>query len=311
MIKKTQAVPTAEPAVCIVILNWNGLTDTLACLKSLSEITYQNYKVVVIDNGSVQNDASEIKKQFPQLELIRNEHNLGFTGGCNQGMSAALKMGMDYVVLLNNDTIVTKDFLGQMVGFYEKEPTAGMVSPLILYTDRRRVWFGGGKVVWGLIKHQHKGKPIDTVKLPEEPFKTDYVPGTALLISTKLIGEIGMLDEKYFAYYEDLDWCWRAQRQGKNAFVVPSAIIYHKKSGSTSEGGHRKFNKIPAFYMARNSLLLASNFKSISKAFFIFAQLFIKLPLTIILLVSPHAWLSYVHGTLIGLKMIARKDGVG
>jgi len=293
-----------EPKVCIVVLNWNGLDDTLACLSSVYQLAYSNFRVVVIDNGSAAGQAGAIREHFPKVGLIKNKENLGFTGGCNQGIDEALKAGADYVVLLNNDTIVTEDFLSKVVDFYEKTPDAGMVSPVILYTDRKRLWFAGAKVTLGIIRHLYKGKTADDAEIPKEPFKTGYVPGTALLISTELIKKIGSLDDRYFAYYEDLDWSWKARKLGYYPYVVPSARIYHKKSGSTSEGGHKKWNKIPAYYVARNSILLASNFTSFKKVGFILAQVFIKLPLNMILLVKPNAWGSYLRGTGRGLSMV-------
>lgn len=293
-----------EPSVYLIVLNWNGLDDTLMCLESVYKLGYPNFRVVVVDNGSNAGQAAAIADRFPEVKLIKNKENLGFTGGCNQGIDEALKAGADYVVLLNNDTIVTADFLSKTVDFYEKTPDAGMVSPVILYTDRKRVWFAGAKVTLGIIRHLYKGKTVNDAEIPKEPFRTGYVPGTALLIKTALIKKIGKLDDRYFAYYEDLDWGWKANKLGYYPYVVPSAVIYHKKSGSTSEGGHKKWNKIPAYYVARNSILLASNFTSFKKVGFIFAQVLIKLPLNMILLVRPNAWGSYLRGTGRGLSMM-------
>ncbi len=286
--------------VCIVTINWNGLDDTLECLQSLESIDYRDYEVVVIDNGSKDGEADRIAHEYPDVELIRNSENLGFTGGCNQGIAFALAHSAEYVLLLNNDTVVTPDFLTKLVELYELLPDAGMVSPVILYNDRRRIWFAGAEVRHGIARHLHKGRLYESIDLGSQPFKTDYVPGTALLISARLIGRIGALNDEYFAYYEDLDWCYRARKVGYFSYVEPRAVIYHKKSGSTGEGGHTKLNKVPAYFVARNGVLFASNLEGFEKMIYVIEQFLVKLPLSLVLLVKPQAWGSYVRGLLDG-----------
>jgi GT2 family glycosyltransferase len=285
-----------QPRAHIVILNWNSLKDTLKCLASLSALEYANYKVIVVDNGSKNNEADKLAHKFPNVHVIANTENLGYTGGCNKGIEHALKNSADFVLLLNNDTTVEPNFLAELVDFYQNTADAGMVSPLILYSDKKRIWFAGGQVALGMIRHINKGRPIDEVGLHSTPFLSDYVPGTSLLIGTDLIKKIGKLNDKYFAYYEDLEWCYKAQQLGLLSYVVPSSIIYHKKSGSTSDGGHKRFNKIPAYYIARNGVLYASNLKSFRKMWYLFCQLFIKLPLSLLLVVKPDAWWHYIVG---------------
>lgn len=289
------------PKVNIVILNWNGLDDTINCLDSLKKLDYSNYQVVVIDNGSENNEGAKLKKQFPDVHVVQNKDNKGYTGGCNQGIEYGQKTKSDYILLLNNDVVVTKDFLKPMVNFYESSEDAGMISPVILYTDKTNVWFAGAKVVAGMIRHNNKGRPAVDADIPKNPFKTGYVPGTALLISTKLIDKIGLLDNRYFAYYEDLDWCYKAEQIGYFPYVIPKSVVYHKKSGSTSEGGHKKFSKIPAYYLARNGILFATNYKGLSRLYCLFIQIFVKYPLNIIILIKPDAWKDHTKGLIDGL----------
>jgi GT2 family glycosyltransferase len=287
--------------VCVVTINWNGLDDTLECLRSLETINYRDYEVVVIDNGSKNGDADRIAHRFPDVQLIRNPENRGFTGGCNQGIDVALASSAEYVLLLNNDTIVTADFLTKLVERYESLPDAGMISPVILYSDRRRIWFAGAEVRYGIARHLHKGRLYESIDLGSQPFKTEYVPGTALLVSTALIRRIGVLNDDYFAYYEDLDWCYRARKAGRYSYVEPRAIIYHKKSGSTGEGGHVRLNKVPAYFVARNGVLFASNLEGRERMIYVINQFLLKLPLSLMLLVKPQAWGSYVRGLLDGM----------
>ncbi len=304
--KKKTATHSAkwQPLVSVTILNWNGLDDTVRCLESVKGQVYKNLRILVVDNGSNDDEASEIKRQFPSVHLIRNSQNLGFTGGHNQGMEAALEVKADYVLVLNNDVVLTPDSIEKLVAFYEVTPDAGMISPLILYSDRERLWFGGGRVAMGMIRHTHKGDKVASLDLPKAPFKTDYVPGTAMLVSTKLIREIGKLDNRYFAYYEDLDWCQRAETHGYYAYIVPEAVVYHKKSGSTSKGGHRRFTKIPSYYLGRNAFLLASEYGRFKKFWYTLVQVFVKLPLSLILIIDIHAWGSYIRGLIVGMRML-------
>lgn len=290
-----------QPKVYIVTINWNGLKDTLECLESLRTIDYKNFETVVIDNGSNDNQAATIKQKFPKIKLIKNQRNQGFTGACNQGIKLALKEGADYVLLLNNDTIVTKDFLAKIVEFYESSPDAGMVSPVVLYNDRKTIWFAGAKIQLGIVRHINKALSLKDLK-SKQPFETRFVPGAALLVSTKLIKQIGPLDDKYFAYYEDIDWCYRAKAAGYSSYVVPQTVIYHKKSASTGEGHRSKRNKIPAYYLARNSLLFASNLSTFKKVGYIICQFIFKLPLSLLLLIKPSAWISYIKGLIDGLR---------
>ena len=287
--------------IVVVILNWNGLSDTIARLESLQAVEYDNYVVVIVDNGSTHGEADEIELRFPHVHLIRNLTNLGFAGGCNQGIDHARDPGADYVCLLNNDTLVTPGFLGTVVRAYERIPSAGMVAPLILYPESSRIWFAGARVFMGMIRHSNKGQPLESVDLPSKPFRSDYVPGTALLIRLDLIARIGKLDERYFAYYEDLDWCLKAERLGYFPYVEPAAVITHKKSGSTSEGGTNRWSSIPAYLVARNGFLLSPHYRGLRAIIFYFVQIFVKTPLTMAMLVDLGAWPSYLRGLYDGL----------
>jgi GT2 family glycosyltransferase len=290
----------STPVVYIVTINWNGLADTLECLGSLKLLDYKNFQTVVIDNGSSNAEADKIKLKYPGIKLIKNSTNLGFTGACNQGIDLAMKHKADYVLLLNNDTIITPEFLTKTVKFYESTADAGMVSPIVVYNDRKTVWFAGAKIQLGIVRHT-KNIKLSDIKRQTEPIKTEFVPGAALLVSAKLIKLIGKLDDKYFAYYEDVDWCYRAKAAGYNSYVVPQALIYHKKSASTGDGDRSKRGKVPAYFLARNGLLFATNLSGFKKAVYLANQFIFKLPLSLVLLVKPSAWSSYIRGLFDGL----------
>lgn len=297
-----------SPKVAIVTINWNGLNDTKKCIESAKKINYNNYEIVVVDNGSKNDEAQKIRQAYPGVTVLENEENLGFTGGCNTGIKHALKEKADYILLLNNDATVEKNFLRPLVEFYESEPRAGLVSPLILYSDKKTIWYSGGTVKsWaGIVRMQNKGAAVSEARLPKEPYMTGFACGAGLLISSRLVKKIGMLDDAYFAYYEDSEWSYRARRAGYESYVVPGSLIYHEKSASTGKGGRNKFGKIPAYYLARNGMLFSSQINGAEKVIYVLAQFFIKLPLSLILLIDPKAWSSYLKGLIAGTALLIR-----
>jgi GT2 family glycosyltransferase len=237
--------------VTILILNWNQLNDTRRCLESLDKLTYRNYRIILIDNGSSDGSDRELARLFPGVTLVRNQTNRGFTGGNNVGITAAMESDTDYLLLLNNDTVVEPDFLDKLVGAVAERPEIGIASPKIMFDpDRDRLWFAGGGFRPLLHKtyHLYYGKRdrgmLKGLKL------TPWVSGCAMLIKRKVIETVGALDEKYFLHYEDVDLCERAARVGYYCAVVPEAVIYHKFAASMS-GKHSPFY---AYFRVRNSL---------------------------------------------------------
>ena len=291
-----------SPSVHIIILNWNNMQDTSKCLESLQGLKYKNYELVVVDNGSKNHEGDQLKNRFPEIILIKNPTNLGFTGGCNTGIKYALEQNADYIFLLNNDTIVSDDFLGKLVDFYESTPDAGHVCPLTLALDKQTILYGGARFnLWtGIIRMINKGKLKKDVTLSANPYKTDYASGACDLVSTNLIKKIGMLDDSYFFYFEDTDWSYLAREHGYESYVVPTAEIYHKKSASTNS--MKRFSRMPAFYLARNGLLFSKRVKGAQKIVYIISQYLIRMPTSLIFLIQFKAWPSYLkglaHGTL-------------
>jgi len=220
------------PLVYIIILNWNGKIDTLACLQSLSALKYPNYHIVLIDNASHDGLAEIIKNDYPYVTLFENSRNLGFAEGCNIGIRFALAQKCDYVLLLNNDTLVAPSFLSKLVDAGELFPEGGMLSPLIFYDQpATRLWFYRGGINW----HDGCGYHDETLADRSDLFTTcmtdsEYLPGCALLVKRQVIEQIGELDGRFFAYYEDVDWCVRCRQAGWTLIVVPSAVIWHKLS---------------------------------------------------------------------------------
>ncbi|MFC2082233.1 glycosyltransferase family 2 protein [Bacteroidota bacterium] len=189
------------PQVNIVILNWNGLEDTLECLESLRNINYPNYKIIVVDNHSTGNDVELIKEKYENeiSKLIVTEQNLGFSGGNNIGIDYSVESGAEYILLLNNDTVVEADFLTILVN-EGKSDDIGIVSPMIAYfSDNKKIWSAGGKIN----KLKASGFTFGRNKNVEN-FNyariCSFASGCCLLIKSRMIKEIGKLDENYFLY---------------------------------------------------------------------------------------------------------------
>jgi GT2 family glycosyltransferase len=230
------------PLVYIIVLSWNGKDDTLECLKSLQQLTYPNVRVLLIDNASTDGTVATVRNAFADVGILVNPTNLRFAGGNNIGIKHALASSADYVLLLNNDTIVEPDFLTHLVRVAERESGVGMVSPKIYYFHQPQlIWFAGGKIEWwkGWISHigirENDRGQYDTIR------ETDYLTACCVLVKREVIERIGMLDERYFIYGEDADWCIRASRAGYKLLYVPSAVIWHKLS--MSAGGHLSWFK--------------------------------------------------------------------
>jgi GT2 family glycosyltransferase len=232
----------SSPLVYIVVLTWNGKEDTLECLRSLQAVTYANFRILVIDNASADGTSEEVQKFLPNIEVMSNETNLRFAGGNNVGIRYAIGKNADYILLLNNDTVVEKEFLSELIATAECDPEIGMVGAKIYYhDDPTRIWFAGGMIEWWKGWISHVGlRQLDQGQF-ESVEETDYITGCCLLVKRQVIEKIGILDESYFMYGEDADWCIRAQRAGYKLTVQPKAKVWHKLS--VSSGGHLSWFK--------------------------------------------------------------------
>ena len=238
--------------VSLVILNWNGLNDTLACLESLQKLDYDNFEIVVVDNGSRDGSPAAIRERFPAVTLIENERNLGFAGGNNVGLRHALERDADYVLLLNNDTEVAPDFLRRMVAAAEADASVGVIGPTIYYFERPNlIWSAGGDIDRRRGQTRMVGlNTPDAGQFGSEPRPVDFVTGCALLAKRAVIEQVGLLDERFFAYFEEAEWCVRARRAGFRIIHVPEARVWHKiplDARDSSPAVH--------YYMTRNRLL--------------------------------------------------------
>lgn len=290
------------PKVALIILTWNGKDDTIECLESLKKITYKNYEIIIVDNASKDNVSQIINENYPYVKLITNSTNRGFSGGNNDGLNYALKTDADYFLLLNNDVIVAPDFLDKLIMFAETDPKIGIVSPLIYYYDRPSiVWSAGLKIrLLGLYNLMNFiGK--DDKNIPEI-FNPQVVSGAGLCVKREVVEKIGLLDELYFTYCEDVDFCYRARFAGYEIFTVKSSKIWHKVSAST--GG--SFNPLNQYFMARGRSIFIKKFGSrLEKMLFIPLAIieFCYINLRELLKNNIRSSLPKFHGYIDGWKM--------
>lgn len=242
------------PLVCVVVLNWNSLDGTLACLRALAATRYPNMRTIVVDNGS-SDDAVAPLADLPGIDLVRNAANLGFTGGANVGIERAVALGAAYVWLLNSDAATAPDVLGKLVDAAEADPAIGLVSPVFHDPESPDV----PEFCLGLFDPVARyatqtNSPAQATAWQRDHPSQVILLGTALLIRRELIDQIGGLDPGFFAYVEDVDYSLRAIAAGYRNVAVPDAVVLHKFKQPVAHP-----DSVPAYlhyYMSRNYLLL-------------------------------------------------------
>lgn len=242
--------------ILTIILNWNGKEDTLDCLQSLYEAD-GNASILVVDNGSQDDSLQAIQERFPSTNCLQLKENLGYAGGNNEGILWGLKRGFDYFFLLNNDTLVAPDLFEKFAESLEKYPSVGIFgSKVYLKSDPMRLDHLGGN--WSAKKGKLEFigmRVLDDGNTFEIPISLDYVCGAGFLVSRAVFEQIGLFDPRYFLYWEENDFCFRARKAGFGIQVCPKAKIWHAVSSSTSKEG-----KLFAMYFFwRNYLLWLEN----------------------------------------------------
>ncbi len=243
----------ASPLVAVVIVNYKGRDDTLECLASLAAFTYLRVAVYVVDQASGDGTPDAVRAAFPDVRVIENRENNGFAGGNNVGIRQALADGVDYVFLLNNDTTVAPNLLEPLVKLMAGDETIGACGPQMRYFDApETVWSDGGSVDWrGRSTLLGDGETANDP--PDEPRDVPFVVGAGLIAPRRVWETVGLLDERYFLYYEETDWCARVRKAGYRIVSCPSAVLWHKISRSTGAS-----SPLTLYYMRRNILLYLS-----------------------------------------------------
>lgn len=240
-----------SPLVLIVLLNWNSAEETIAAVHSVRAMDYPNYRVLIVDNASHDDSLTRLRPLVSEdLELLESPINSGYTGGCNQGMKRALEMTAKYVWLLNNDAVVAPHTLSSLVSLAEIDPAIGLVTPRIASLDEDRLTFAGGIIS---IKDRLYNETHDPEVAREWDLhyrQSGLVIGTAMLIRTEVIRKIGMLDTRFFAYFEDIDYSARSAQAGFRNVVDPDSVVRHLEKNRNT----RPYEIKPHYwyYMARN-----------------------------------------------------------
>lgn len=274
-----------DPKVSIVVINWNGWEETLECLESLYKISYTNYDVILVDNNSQDDSVRRINdftKEKSSFTLIENKENYGFAEGNNIGIRYALDhLNPAYILLLNNDTVVDKDFLKELIDAGEKNDVMGILGPKIYFYNKPDViWSAGCKISWKMARGIQIGTGEKDIGQYDQHKIVEYVSGSAFLIKTNVINKIGLMDKKYFLYFEESDWTLRTNQAGYKSLYVPTAMVWHKVS--SSGGGISK--PIGLYYITRNRWIFMKKWaKRSDYLFFIFYQFFGALIFPIVL----------------------------
>ena len=232
-----------KPSVTVIVLNWNGKDLTIECLESLKQVNYSNFNILVVDNGSTDGSVELLKEKFPEVSILVLEKNLGYAGGNNRGFDSLKHDQPEYVIFLNNDTIVDENFIEPLVEQLLTHKKASQTVPKIYYeNDPKLIWYAGGIVnLWtGSIYHlgirQYDGPAYS------KTHKTKYATGCCFCMRYEEFKEFGGFDEIFPMYSEDVDLSLWIRAAGKQVWFVPDSKIWHKVSASL--GGAFSFGKM-------------------------------------------------------------------
>ena len=259
--------------VAIIIVNWKQYELTKSCLSTLKSSKFNDFQIILIDNESNQKELNDLKNQFDQVKTFTSEKNLGFTGANNIGINYAIKNQFEYVMLLNNDTEIDKNFINPLLEALQKYNKLGAVQPVIMnFYQNKKVWNAGGNLnkFFGYTSVIKKPKYINR--------KIDWITGCCILIKTVVIKKVGLLDENFFAYYEDVDWSIRIKKAGYDLAVVKSSLIYHHGSkASKNESSEGTLSPFVHYLNIRNHIFLLRKNKDIFNSFGILVFQFFKI----------------------------------
>lgn len=243
--------------VYAIVVNYNNFADTRECIASLRSASVppgMDFSILLVDNASSDGSSRALKAEFPDLVCIESESNLGYAGGNNLGIKRAMAEGADWVWLLNNDTVVDVNVLSHLAEAMRNLPEAGILGSVVYdYGTSDTVQFAGGR----LNRCRGTGRRLSEKEISEAGVVVDcdFVTGASLVARNAMIKDVGMLDEAYYLYLEDLDWGLRAKRRGWKVYVVLDAKVWHKGNSTSARA-----RPLITYYVARNSLYLCRKF---------------------------------------------------
>jgi GT2 family glycosyltransferase len=238
------------------VLNWNGRDETVACLSSLAASDWPRLTMIVVDNASEEDIEPDLADGFADTVLVRNSTNRGFAGGMNAGVRRALDIGVDYVLLLNNDTVADPSMVRGLVEAAGARPDAGIVSPLEFFRDAPDIVSSAG--LRCDLRHAYQGPPLRLGERDVGQFRgvseVEASSGAAMLVPAPVVRQVGLLDEDLFLYVEDIDWAFRMRTAGKRVYVALGARLWH--GVATSSGGQD--SPVVSYYHTRNSFVVCA-----------------------------------------------------
>lgn len=251
----------------IIVLNWNGKEDTIKCLRSLQKLTYPNVEIILVDNGSTDGSQDYFKAHFPNCTLLETGENLGYAGGNNVGIIYGLKRTVEYFFILNNDTVVDPGIIEAFLEGFKTYPNAGILGGKIyLMSEPDRFDHFGGKWNRRRLDFDYVGyRQLDDKKNWEEAQDLDYVCGAGIMVHRSVFQEIGLFDDRFFLFWEETDFCFRAKRAGFAVMSCPKALFWHKVSASFTGGKAHT-----TYFFWRNRLFwIERNFKGFRRLLYL------------------------------------------
>jgi len=265
----------APSEVLVIVLNWNGTDDTRACLDSLSVAAPPRFDVLVIDNGSRRSVAPVVRDAYPTVRCVELPTNLGYAGGNNVGLRYALEHGYRFAYVLNNDTVVAPGWLQPALALADGERVAAVGAKVVSFDDPQRLWMTYGAVNyrqslislagWGERDHGQNDRPREV----------EWVPGCALLLSCAALRDVGLFDERFFAYHEDVDWCTTAREKGWRIVFAPGSVVRHR--GNRTLGGPA-YTSPRKYLSARSTVLYARKHARPAQHLKLWASIVLTLP---------------------------------
>ncbi len=252
--------------VSVILLNYKGVEDTLECVRSLEKCSYDNFDIIIVENASPDDSYERLKEKFgdnPGVEpnkviLLKAEENGGFAKGNNIGIEYALENNADYIMILNNDTLVEPDFIEELLKPFKRDDAIGVTTGKIYYEEKRNTfWFAGGQFLENRFYGAHIGEGEEDRGQYDSGREITFSTGCLMMIKAEVLKKVGLLPEEYFMYYEDVDFCLKLREAGYKLWFAPRSKIYHKVSAST--GGEASPFAIE--WNTRNRILLMKKFK--------------------------------------------------
>lgn len=241
--------------IAIIIVDYNGLQDSIDCIESIKKTNCEeSFQIIFIDNASAQNEAEKVKYKYPSIIAIRSEVNKGFSAGNNIGIEYALKAGFDYIVLLNNDTVIDSKMMKKLREQCSEDTV--VVPKMFYYSEPQKIWYAGGEInQWtGNAKNSNMGE----VNSDEEGQRyCSFATGCCMMIPASVFKRTGLLNEDYFMYCEDTDFSLQLKKHGIKIKYVPAAKLWHKVSASTGSSD----SAFCIYYLTRNRFLLCKKWK--------------------------------------------------